>query len=101
VEHGVARDAGIVNQHLDRTELSFDLFYALGAGLVRRYVPFEYRDAGLGLELLSGLVIAAIVGRNLITGRFQCFRDCRPDPTGSTSDQCNSRHGCFTSELSS
>src|SRR5262245_13226577 len=70
VKHGVARDTGIVNKHLDRTELSFDLFDALGAGLVGRHIPFEYRDAGLGLELLSGLVIAAIVGRNLVAGRF-------------------------------
>src|SRR5262245_12687983 len=75
VKHGIARDAGIVNKHLDRTKFSFDLFYALSASLVGRYIPFEYRDAGLGLELLSGLVIAAIVGCNLVAGRFQRFRD--------------------------
>ena len=34
VEHGVAGDAGIVDQHLDRTEIGLDLFQARGAGLV-------------------------------------------------------------------
>jgi hypothetical protein len=33
VEHAVARDAGIVDQHLDRTEIGLDL-----------------RDAGLGTQ---------------------------------------------------
>ena len=34
VEHGVAGDAGIVDQHVDRPELGLDLLQAGGAGVV-------------------------------------------------------------------
>ena len=39
VEHGVAGDAGIVDQHLDRAEIGLDLLEPGGAGLVGRHVP--------------------------------------------------------------
>ena len=39
VEHGVAGDAGIVDQHLDRAEIGLDLLEAGGAGVVGRRRP--------------------------------------------------------------
>ena len=48
VEHAVAGDAGIVDQHLDRAEVGLDLLDAGGAGIVVGDVPFVDRDAGLG-----------------------------------------------------
>ena len=59
VQHGVARDAGIVDEHVDRAERAFDVLDAGGAGREIADIPFEDGDAGLGLELLRGLVIAA------------------------------------------
>ena len=47
VERAVLGDAGIVDQHLDRTDLGLDLFHAFGAGLERRHIPFVNGNAGL------------------------------------------------------
>jgi hypothetical protein len=57
VEHGVAGDAGIVDQHLDRAEIGLDLLEAGGAGIVGGDVPLVDRNAGRGLELLRRRVL--------------------------------------------
>ena len=61
VQHGVARDAGVVDQDLDRPEFGLDLLDARAAGLKGRHVPFEDRNAGLGLEFLRRLVVAGLL----------------------------------------
>ena len=68
VEHGVAGDAGIVDQHVDRAEVGLDLADAGRAGIVVGDRPFVDRNAGLGLELRRRLVVAGIVGRHLVAG---------------------------------
>ena len=83
MEHGVAGDAGIVDQHLDRTDLGLDFLDALGAGLKGGNVPLEHRNAGLRLEFLRGFVVAAVVGGDLVAGRFQCLGDGGPDAAGA------------------
>jgi hypothetical protein len=68
VEHGVAGDAGIVDQHFDRADFALDLFHALGAGLEGRDVPLEHRNIRLGFEFLRCLVVAVIDGGDAIAG---------------------------------
>ena len=92
VEHGVAGDAGIVDQHLDRAEIGLDLLEAGGAGLVGGDVPLVDRDAGLGLELLRRLVVAAVVGGDLVAGGLQRLRDRRADPARSARHHRNACH---------
>ena len=84
LQHGVARDAGIVDQHLDRADLVLDIDDALLAGDVVAHVPFEDRDLGFLLEGLGGIVIAAIIGGDVIAGLLQSLgrsrRRCRAFP---------------------
>jgi hypothetical protein len=87
----VAGDAGIVDQDVDEPELGLDLFQAGRAGLEGRHVPLVDRDAGLGLELLRRLVIAAVIGRHHAARPFQGFRDRGPDAARST---CHHRNSC-------
>ena len=81
VQHGVAGDAGIVDQHVDRTEIGLDLLHPVDAGLVRRNVPLVDRDAGFGLEFLRRLVVAGIIGRDPVAGGVQGLADRRADPS--------------------
>ncbi|MCY1245325.1 hypothetical protein D9M72_584680 [compost metagenome] len=67
VEHGIAGDAGIVDEHFDRPEVGFDLGDALDAGLIVGDIPLVDRDAGFRLEGLRLLVIAGVVGSNPIS----------------------------------
>ena len=98
VQHGVARDAGIVDQHLDRADFGFDLLDAFGAGLEGRHVPFEHRNAGFGLEFLRRLVIAAVIGGDLVAGGLQRLADGSSNATGSARDQRNASHDAVPSQ---
>ncbi len=51
VEHGIAGDAGIVDEDLDRAEIGLDLGNTLAAGIIVGHVPFVDRDAGIHLEM--------------------------------------------------
>ena len=79
----IARDTGIVDQHIDRAEIGFDLFDARRASLERGHIPFVDRDAGFGLEFLRRLVVAAVIGGDLIACGLERFGDCRADAAGS------------------
>src|SRR5262249_2258985 len=82
VEHGVAGDAGVIDEDFDGADVRLDLFYAGATRLVRADVPFERRNAGLGAELLRRLVVAAVIGGHAIAGGLQCLRDGGPDSAG-------------------
>ncbi len=75
---------------------ALDLLETCGAGLVRRDVPFVDRNVVRDLELLGGFVIAAVVGRDLVTRSLQGpgyrFADAARSP-GHYSDAC---HACFS-----
>ena len=90
MEHGVAGDAGIVDQHLDGAEIGLDRLDARGASVVVGDRPFVGLDAGLGGEFLCGLVIARIVRGDLVAGLLQRDRYRRADSAGASGDQCNS-----------
>ncbi len=63
MERRIARDAGIVDQHVDRTEVGLDLLDAGGAGVERTDVPFVDGDAGLGFEFFGGGVVAKVTDK--------------------------------------
>ena len=88
----VAGDAGVVDQHVDRAEIGLHLLHAGRAGFERGHVPFVDRDAGLGLELLRRLVVAAVIGGDLVTGGLECFGDRRADAAGSSRHDCDAWH---------
>ena len=92
---GVAGDAGVVDEHVDRAELGLDLLHAFGAGIEIADVPFVDGDAGLGLELLRRRIIAGIARRDLVAGRFQRLADRSSDAPRTTRHQCNTCHIVF------
>src|SRR3546814_16533821 len=83
MERGVAGDAGVVDQHLDRPELGFDAADRRLAGLEVAHVESVDRDAGLVLEAVRRLVVAAVIRRDLEPGAFARRRDRRADPAGT------------------
>ena len=97
VERRVAGDAGIVDQHLDRPEIGLDLLQARRRRRRRTNVPFVDRDAGLGLEFLRRLIVAAVIGGNLVAGRLQRLRDRRADTARAARHH---RYACHTPPLS-
>jgi hypothetical protein len=97
VEGGVTGDAGIVDEHVDGTEICLDLLHAFGAGVEIADIPFVDGDAGLGLELLRRSVVAGIARRNLVAGRLQRLADRSSDAPRTTRHQCNTCHIVFPS----
>ena len=92
MERRVARDAGVVDQHLDRAEVGFDLLQARRACVVGSNVPLVDGDAGLGLELVRRLVVAGIACRDLVACGFQSLGDRRADAARSAGHHCHSGH---------
>ena len=92
VQRGVLGDAGVVDQHLDRTEIGLDLLDARRAGVERRHVPLVDVDAGFGLELLRRLVIAGVGRGDLVAGRLQRLRNRRTDAARPACHHCNASH---------
>ena len=86
MEHGVARDAGIVDQHLDRAEFGLHLLHAVGASVKGRHVPLEHCNAGFGFEFRRRFVVAVVDGRDLVTGSLQCLGDGGADAAGAASN---------------
>ncbi len=95
LEHRVARDAGVVDQHLDRADLVLNADDALLAGDVIADVPFEDRDLGFLLERLGGLVVARIIGRDVIASLLQCLADGGANTTRTSRDESHSPHNAF------
>ena len=62
------------------------------AGFVGRHVPFVDVDAGLGLELLRRLVVAAVVGGDLVACGLERLRDRLADAARSTRHHRNACH---------
>src|SRR5207253_3788182 len=92
VEGGILGDAGIVDQHVDRTEIRLDLLDAGDAGVERTDVPFIDGDAGLGLEFFRRRVIACVARRHLVACGLQRLADRSPNAPRSPLHQCNTCH---------
>ena len=89
---GVAGDAGIVDQHIDRAEFGLDLLDAGDAGLEGGDIPFVDGDTGLGPEFLRRFVVAAVIGCDLIARRLERLGDRRADTACSPRHHCNPCH---------
>src|SRR5713101_6288766 len=83
VEGAILGDAGIVDQHVDRTQIRFDLLDASGAAVERTDVPFIDGDAGLGLEFFRRGVIACVARRDLVACGLQRLADRSPNASRS------------------
>src|SRR5262249_6687740 len=89
----VARDAGIVDQDIDWSELCLDLLDAGSAGLERRHIPFVDVDTSLGFEFLRRFVAGAIIGRDVMAGCLQSLADRSANASPAAGDQLNAGHG--------
>jgi hypothetical protein len=96
MKHGVTRDARIIDQYLDRTEFVLDVDDALLAGGIIADILLEDEDLVLVAEGLSRLIIAMIVGSNVVAGRLQSFAGRGADAARSARDQS---HPCHESSL--
>ena len=92
MEQAVLGDAGVVDEHFDRTEILLDLRDAGGAGVVIGNVEFIDRNASLGLELIGGFVIAGVSGRDIVARRFQRLGNRRADAARAAGHDCCSCH---------
>src|SRR5262249_1840123 len=92
LQHCVARDAGVVDQHLDGPDLVFDVDDPLLAGGVIAHVPFEDRDLGVLLEGLGGHVVAGVVDGDVVTGLLQRLGDRAADAARTSCDQSHPSH---------
>ncbi len=97
MQHGIARDAGIVDQDVDRAESLGDLGHALGTGVEVTYVPFVDRNAGLDLELLRGGIVAGVVRSDTVALVLECCGNGVANATRATSNNGNARHECSSS----
>ena len=99
MEGAVAGDAGVVHQDVDGADLGLDGLDAGLAGGVVADVELEDRDAGLGLEGVGGLVVAAVIGGDLVALGLEALRDGGADAAGSARDEGNAflSHGFLRS----
>ncbi len=88
----VAGDAGVVDQHVDRPELGFDLLHAFLAGIVIRNVPLVGGNSGALGELARTLVVAGVGGSDLHPHILERDADCLADAAGSAGYDRHSRH---------
>src|SRR6056297_2585193 len=86
VQGAVARDTGVVDQHLHRPEVALDLCDAFPAGVEIADVPLVRTRAGGGGEFIGGFLVAAIVGRNGESCIDQRLRYGRANPSRAARD---------------
>ena len=87
MERAVAGDSGIVHEDVDGTDFGFDGLDACFAGGGVADVELEDRDAGLGLEGVGGLVVAAVIRGDLVALGLEARRDGGTDAARSAGDE--------------
>ncbi len=92
VEGAVARDSGVVDEDVDRSDVPLDGGRAGFSGADIADVELHHLDAGLGLERVRLLVVAGIVGDDGVAGPLQRLRDGGADAAGSARHERNSGH---------
>ena len=88
----IARDARIVHQNRNRSEVRFDLFDAFGAGIKFADVEFVDRNADLICAGLSGGIIACVCGGYGVSIAYQSLTDGTTNTPGTSGDYCNFTH---------
>src|SRR5580704_1897275 len=92
MEHGVAGNAGIVDEHFDRSELGLNLFDAGRTGLKVGNVPLVDSDTSCSLEFLRRLIVAAVIGGDLVACGLKRLADGFADASCSARHQCDAGH---------
>jgi hypothetical protein len=98
LQHCIARDASIVDEHLDGTDLVLDLDNALLAGDVIADVPLEYRNSGLLLKGFGGVVIAAVIGGDVVACLPERLANRGADAARTPCDQSYPSHALSSLE---
>src|SRR6185503_16009157 len=88
----VASDPGIVDQHVDRTELAFNLTHAVLTRVEIGDVPFECLDSGAVREGACALVVTRIVGSYFHAHVTKGDADRFADSTRAAGDDRNPCH---------
>src|SRR5262245_19789466 len=88
VEKGVARDAGIIHENLDRPQVLLDLSQSLDACLGIAHVPLVDGDAGLGFEFAGGFIVAGVDRRNLAARILESPGNGRADAARAACHDC-------------
>src|SRR5690606_37283839 len=98
VERGVAGDAGVVDQDIDRTELVLDPAYQRLGAFRRAHVALHQGHLeAVGLHLPPpgvGLFLVAVVGGHLVPQAGQSLADRGPDAAGSPRYQRDACRHC-------
>ena len=92
MKEAVPGDAGVVDQNVHGPDLALDLFDPGRAGVEVAHIPLEHRDAGLALELVRGLVVAAVIRGDLEPLLLEPLRDRGADAAGAAGDECDACH---------
>ena len=88
MQHGVARDACVIDKHVDRAKRRL---HACDTCFARRqvgHIPLKSRNSCARSERLGNLLVAPVVGGNTVAGRLQRFRSGRAYAGGTPGDQC-------------
>ena len=92
VQHGVAGDAGVVDQHVDRPELGLNLGHSPLAVLELADVALDDHDAELLGGGLGGRLVIGVAGRDLEAVRLQPGDDGVANAARPAGDHRHSRH---------
>ena len=92
VKRRIAGDARIVDQNVNRTQVGFHSGNAGGAGVIVRDIPFIGLDASFGGECGSLFIITCIGGRDSVACGLQGSGNGGTDPSGASSDECDTGH---------
>ena len=91
----------LLTRIVDGAEVARDAGHALLAGGVVADVELVDGDAGLGLELARGGIVAGVVGGHPAALVLERDRDRVPDPARTAGDDSNPSHVAFPLRLSS
>jgi len=88
----VAGDSGVVDEHVDRPEVGFDLAHAFLARVIVGHVPFVGGDPGALGEFARALVVAGVIGSDLHSHVLEGDADRLANAARSAGDDRHSSH---------
>ena len=91
-QRGIAGDAGVVHQNLDRSRVGGDPLDRLLARLEAAGIEFHHTDAGLLVEILRRLVVGGIARDDDAPLLLQGGADRGADASRSAGHQCDACH---------
>ena len=92
MEHGIPRDACVVDQDIHRPKLGLHLRQPLLTRLIARDIPLEDGNPGFLRECIGLFIIAGIDRRHLAACVLQRFCNRRTDTTRPARNHSHSGH---------